>query len=101
MSAYIPRDDYAPTWPNLRPELETLLDSARKALAAWHSRHDHPYAEHVLEHAMDYLQTDLHCMFGDPIPAPKPKPAPVAPVVSPVPPPVHARREVGRLAIAS
>jgi len=89
-------DDYTPA-PDFRPELACVLECARKVLTAWHSRNDHPYAEHVLEHEIDRLQLDLHMIFGDPMPQPRRQ---SAPVVEPARPPVHARREVGRLAIA-
>lgn len=100
MSAYRCDDDYTPNYPNLRPELDCILECARKVVAAWQSRNDHPYAEHVLEHEIDRLQLDLHCIFGDAMPAPRPRPAAVAATPVAVPP-VHARREVGRLALAS
>ena len=89
-------DDYSPTWPNLRPELETLLESARKVSECWNARDDHAYAGEYLQHAIDLLQTDLHHMFGDRLP---PARRAVPAVVVPAAPPVHSPRRV--LALAS
>jgi hypothetical protein len=89
-------DDYPFAAPDLRSEVNILVDHARRILTAYDKRNDVSGGDGWVEFEMVKLRESMHHLFGDPMPAPV-----TAPAVTARRPSQRTRRFRRVLAIAS